>query len=173
MCTFLGMTCGTMPPELNRSVEEPTLEQSDAHSVEDLLRRDVEAVGCLIVEFAVHSSLSGYGVDVGIPRRHEERLKRARELYCTHRDLTPGCLRSGIEAILQCGAHGSAPSASEPLHIPSIRDLRTFFFHFPKHIIDFHHLGLGLVIARGDARTPEHLRALISELNLDGIDPPG
>ncbi|VDL99896.1 unnamed protein product [Schistocephalus solidus] len=173
ICTFLGMTCGAMPPELDRSIDEPTMEQLDAHSVEALLRRDVEAVGCLIVELAVHSSLSGYSVDVGIHRHHEERLKRARELFCAHRDFIPSCLRSGIEAILRCGVHASAPSVSEPLHIPSIRHLRTFFFTFPKHIIDFHHQGLGLSIARGDARTPDQLRTLISELHFDSIGTPG
>ncbi|BHF71920.1 WD repeat-containing protein 81 [Sparganum proliferum] len=173
ICTFLDMTCGAMPPELDRCVDEPTLEQLDAHSVEALLRRDVEAVGCLIVELAVHSSLPGYGVDIGIRKRHEDRLRRAKELYSAHRNCIPGCLRRGIETILQCSTSPNAPGTSDPVHIPSLRDLRTCFFNFPKHIIDFHHVGLGLLIARGEARTPEQLRTLINELHLDGIDPPG
>nr|VZH89394.1 unnamed protein product [Spirometra erinaceieuropaei] len=173
ICTFLDMTCGAMPPELDRCVDEPTLEQLDAHSVEALLRRDVEAVGCLIVELAVHSSLPGYGVDIGIPKRHEDRLKRAKELYSAHRNCIPGCLRRGIETILQCSTSPNALGTSDPVHIPSLRDLRTCFFNFPKHIIDFHHVGLGLLIARDEARTPEQLRTLINELHLDGIDPPG
>ncbi|VDD80568.1 unnamed protein product [Mesocestoides corti] len=124
---FFVKMCSSRPPEFKK-VKQITSQSS----IDVLLKRDLEDLGCLIIEAAIGSAVPGVIPNLG-NARGPGRLDHARHLFTTYNSLLPSGLTKAVKLLL----------SDSPWDLP-ISLLRRCVFDFPLPIIDLYRTLIGL-----------------------------